>query len=185
MVSMSFGLEKRDRDIDKAISIAFKQGITMFAAAANDGGNRPRAYPSNKHGSVICVHASDGLGNVGKISPSPVKKEDNFSTLGISIQSKWKEAPVTMSGTSFATPIAVALAANVLEFARYKCLLDEYEQQCLYQFNGVRKILQLMSDERDGYDYITPLHLWKSKSCNNKSEDDKIAREITDIARSP
>lgn len=181
---MSFGLENRDRDIDKAIFIAFQHGITMFAAAANNGGNRPRAYPANKYSSVICIHASDGLGNPGAISPSPVAKEDNFSTLGICVPSRWKKIPVTISGTSFATPIAVAMAADVLEFARYKCFLDEYEQQCLYHFNGIRKILRLMSEERQGYNYIMPRLLWKSERCDNDSEDDDIARKITDIARS-
>jgi hypothetical protein len=177
---MSFGLDYRDTDIDKAITVALTRGITMFAAGANSGGNKPRAYPSNKQNAVICIHASDGRGNNGKISPTPLAKEDNFSTLGISIQSKWKKNEVHISGTSFATPIAVALAADMLEFAKYKCKLSEYEQQCLYKFNGVTKILRLMSEERDGYDYITPQHLWKPRS----TEEDIIAM-ITNIAQSP
>jgi len=176
---MSFGLDNRDTDIDKAITTALTRGITIFAAAANSGGNKPRAYPSDKQNAVICIHASDGRGNNGKISPTPLAKGDNFSTLGISIESKWKRSKVQISGTSFATPIAVALAADVLEFARYKCLLSEYEQQCLYGFNGVTKILRLMSDERESYDYITPQHLWKRENT-----DEYIIGKITSIAQS-
>jgi hypothetical protein len=181
VISMSFGIESdyRNVDIDKAISNAFRRNTTMFAAAANNGGNKSRAYPANRRNGVICIHASDGRGNDGGISPSPEKKKDNFSTLGVSIQSKWKGRKILKSGTSFATPIAVALAADVLEFARYKCLLSEYEQQCLYSFDGVCEILRLMSTPRQGYDYITPLRLWDGK--NTEAD---IVRKITEIARS-
>jgi hypothetical protein len=96
IISMSLGLEPDNRnvDIDKAISSAFKSNITMFAAAANNGGNKPRAYPANRRTGVICIHASDGHGNDGGISPSPESRKDNFSTLGISIESKWKRKKV-------------------------------------------------------------------------------------------
>ncbi|KAI1330204.1 hypothetical protein F5Y16DRAFT_31262 [Xylariaceae sp. FL0255] len=174
IISMSFGLEiYRDKDIDKAIQAAYNDNITMFAAAANSGGNKPRAYPSNRDTGVICVHASDGLGNDGGISPTPLENTDNFSTLGIAIASKWKGDDVLKSGTSFATPIAAALAADVLELARYKCDLDEDEQQYLYKFDGIRKILRLMAGKRHGYDYITPLNIWDDKK--------HIGREIYKI----
>jgi len=177
IISMSFGLEiARDKDIDKAIQAAYKDNITMFAAAANSGGNKPRAYPSNRGTGVICVHASDGLGNDGGISPTPLGNTDNFSTLGISIASKWKGDDVLKSGTSFATPIAAALAADILELARYKCDLDDDEQQCLYEFDGIRKILMLMANKRQGYDYIMPLHFWDGKKRN-----EDIVREINKI----
>lgn len=128
---MLFGLEPDNRnvDIDKAISYALKANTTIFAAATNNGGNKPRAYPANKRNGVICIHASDGRGNDGGISPSPESRKDNFSTSGVSIESKWKGRKVLKSGTSFATPIAAALAADVLEFARYTCSLSEYEQE--------------------------------------------------------
>ncbi|RDW74910.1 hypothetical protein BP6252_06052 [Coleophoma cylindrospora] len=181
IISMSFGLEHNNRnaEIDVAISNALKSGTTIFAAAANSGGNEKRAYPAKRSG-VICIHASDGLGNDGKISPSHLPKKDNFSTLGISIKSKWKGGDVLISGTSFATPVAVSMAADVLEFSRYRCRLSEHEQQYLYSYDGVCEILRLMSTERQQYDYIMPLHLWNSKSPNADSE---IATKITEIAR--
>lgn len=128
---MSFGLESsiRDTEIDAAIHDSVKSNISIFAAASNSGGNKPRAYPSiRKHG-VICIHASDGVGNDGLISPTPLKDNSNFSTLGICIPSKWQGVESHISGTSFATPIAAALVANVLEFARHKCELGEHEQR--------------------------------------------------------
>ncbi|CAI7622907.1 unnamed protein product [Penicillium pancosmium] len=183
IISMSFGLDNQDIDIDKAIHAAMRANISMFAAASNSGGNKPRAYPSRRINGVLCIHASDGAGNDGGISPTPLKKRDNFSTLGISISSKWKRKPIYVSGTSFATPIAAALVANVLEFARHKCDLNEHQQEVLYHIDGVRQILTLMVEQgtetRGGYDYIMPFHLW----TKNRS-DSKVAEIITDITNS-
>lgn len=108
---------------------------------------------------------------------------DNFSTLGICIPSKWKGIKTYISGTSFATPIAAALAADVLEFARHKCDLNEHQQELLHEFSGVRRILVLMIEQgtetRGGYDYIMPFHLWtKFRS------DSQVAEIITDITNS-
>lgn len=175
---MSFGLGiTQNADTDRAIAAAKRDGITMFAAAANSGGNKPRAYPSNRGSPVICVHASDGLGNDGRISPDPLPDEPNFSTLGISIESKWKGNDVLKSGTSFATPIAAALAADVLEFARHRCDLDEFELKTMRDYDGIRKILKLMARKRQGHDYLTPLHLW-----NGENDDEAILKELYKIA---
>lgn len=180
---MSFGLDVRDMEIDKAIHTAVNANISIFAAAANNGGNKPRAYPSSRTHGVICIHASDGIGNDGGISPTPLKKRDNFSTLGIAIPSKWKGKPVHISGTSFATPIAASLAADVLEFARHKCDLNRHQQDVLHHFDGVRQILELMVEQeaetRGGYDYVMPFHLWTAKRS-----DSKVAEMITDITDS-
>ncbi|RFU77424.1 hypothetical protein TARUN_4841 [Trichoderma arundinaceum] len=180
IISLSFGLEPDNRnvDINKAIFNAVSNNTIVFAAAANNGGNKPRAYPANRRTGVICIHASDGRGNDGGISPSPEPRKSNFSTLGISIESRWKGKKVLKSGTSFATPIAVALAANMLEFAMYKCSLDEYEQRRLHSYDSIEELLHLMSKERQGYDYIMPLHLW---SGNTEAA---ITRKLVDIARS-
>lgn len=169
IISMSLGLESSIRDIemDAAIHAAVSLNISIFAAASNSGGNKPRAYPSIRRG-VICIHASDGVGNDGLISPTPLKKRDNFSTLGICIPSKWQGVETHISGTSFATPIAAALIANVLEFARHKCELSEHEQTVLHHYDGVCQILRLMVEEnaeaRGGYDYIMPYHLWTAEN---------------------
>ncbi|PON23057.1 hypothetical protein TGAM01_v208062 [Trichoderma gamsii] len=117
---------------------------------------------------VLAIHASDGLGNDGGISPTPMKNRENFSTLGIAIPSKWKKQAVDISGTSYATPIAASFAANMLELARCKVDLSEHQQNMLRKYNGVRQILQLMVGKdiqpRGGYDYIVP-------EINNKLEE--------------
>ncbi|KAM0473028.1 hypothetical protein ACHAPX_008393 [Trichoderma viride] len=165
---MSYGTNAPDEAIDKAIETAMENKISIFAAAANGGGNELRPYPSKRADGVLAIHASDGLGNDGGISPTPMKNRDNFSTLGIAIPSKWKKQAIDISGTSYATPIAASLAVNMLELARCKLDLSEHQQNMLRKYNGVRQILQLMVGKdiqpRGGYDYIVP-------EINNKMEE--------------
>lgn len=175
---MSFGLGiPLNVETESAIVAAKRDGVTMFAAAANSGGNKPRAYTASRGSPVICVHASDGNGNDGGISPDPLPDEPNFSTLGISIASKWKGDDVLKSGTSFATPIAAALAADVLELARHKCDLNEEQFQSLCDYDGICKILKFMAKKRQGHDYLTPLHIW-----NNENNEEAIKQKLYDIA---
>lgn len=164
IISISLGIDGWDMEIDNAIHTAVNANIAIFAAASNDGGNKSRTYPASRSHGVICIHASDGLGNDGGISPSPSTTGENFTTLGIAIKSRWKKKDVHISGTSYATPIAAGLAADVFELARHKCNLSQHQQQVLYHFGGVRRVMKLMVEQgakdRGGYDYIMPDHLW-------------------------
>lgn len=170
IISMSFGLDSQDTEIDDAIDAACAKNISIFAAASNSGGNRDRAYPANRIG-VICIHASDGYGNDGGISPTPLEEGRNFSTLGIRIFSKWKKTKTCVSGTSYATPIAAAIFANILEFARHKCSLSERDQNKLRRSQEASQVLYRLGVGRDtkvkgrgGYDYIMPNLLRNGKS---------------------
>ncbi|CAM1505661.1 Fc.00g112980.m01.CDS01 [Cosmosporella sp. VM-42] len=177
IISMSFGLESRNVEIDRAIQRAAKADKIMFAAAANDGGRKPRAFPASRS-DVICIHASDGNGNDGGISPTCEPKKDNFTTLGIAVESRWKRKDVFKSGTSFATPVAVGMAANVLEFARHMCDLSEYENECLYRLDGILGILRLLAAPRSGYDFLSANNLW-----DKKNSDDDISSMIMKVVR--
>ncbi|KAF0323681.1 pfs domain-containing protein [Colletotrichum asianum] len=117
------------RIIEDAMQKASVEQCIMFAAASNAGKNQSRAFPASSRCGVICVHASDGLGNDGGINPIAASG-DNFMTLGMghkllqrstqtgsgSSGPKWLE--VHRSGTSFATPVAAGIAATILDLAR-------------------------------------------------------------------
>ncbi|RYP66887.1 hypothetical protein DL771_007544 [Monosporascus sp. 5C6A] len=173
IISMSFGFEPRNEAIDNAIERAFKAEKLMFAAASNEGGNKGRSRPG-KNSNVICIHACDGKGNKGDMSPNPEKKKDNFTTLGVAVKSRWKKQTVYKSGTSFATPVAAAIAADVLEFANLKCDLSGEDKKRLYKRDGMLEVFRAMSTERDGYDYVQPGHMWDGK------DDDEVAKTIRD-----
>jgi hypothetical protein len=80
------------------------------------------------------------------------------AAVGGLIKPKPKREKVWISGTSYATPIAAGIAANVLEFARHHVEMTPGQRECLYSWWGMSLIFQAMSVERYGYDYIRP---WK------------------------
>ena len=170
---MSFGLHSRPNAVTQAIKEAtIKKGKLVFAAASNSGGNSPRAYPASLTG-VICVHATDGQGNQSRFNPSKEEGGDNFATLGVAIESRWDGKTVLKSGTSFATPIAAGIAANVLDFGRHHLTDDDdqikYKRLCSY--SGMRLMFKCMSSRRGDYDYVSPWKVFSSLSGDLKTED--------------
>ena len=71
---------------------------------------------------------------MGDMSPSPVINDINLTTLGAAVESEWKSKKVYKSGTSFATPVAAAFAANILEFANFK--LEEEDRRSYASATG-------------------------------------------------
>jgi len=188
---MSFGLDNRTQAVTDAIISAVKKDKIFFAAASNSGGNSGRAYPASLRG-VICVHATDGYGNHAGFNPSKEEGGDNFATLGVAIESRWDKQTVNKSGTSFATPVAAGIAANVLQFARVHLIKNHgrkmYELLCCYK--GMRSMFKCMSTKRT-YNYVAPWNVfsWQSgglredhikEICDN-IEDLLITGEIPEI----
>ncbi|KAH7218860.1 hypothetical protein DER44DRAFT_846810 [Fusarium oxysporum] len=174
IISMSFGFYDRNNEINAAIDRALGAGKLLFAAASNEGGNRGRSRPA-RSSNVFCIHACDGKGNKGSMNPNPERNSDNFTALGVAVESKWKGETVYKSGTSFATPIAAGIAANVLEFAGLRCGLSPHQMARLKRFEGMQAVFRAMVSERDGYDYLNPLNLWDER------EDEEVARHIREI----
>ncbi|VUC32850.1 unnamed protein product [Clonostachys rosea] len=170
IISMSFGyptnqIEGYD-ELESAILYAYSKGVLLFAAASNSGANLDRAYPA-RDPHVICVHSTDSNGNRSKFSPTPLAQEINLATIGEAIESAW---PVKLcdaetnsqfvqwkSGTSFATPILVGIAAFLLQYARIH-LPDKAHM--LKRQEKMKSVLLKISDKtqqsiaRDGYSYI-------------------------------
>jgi len=172
---MSFGLKKNVSEVSDAIGLALERKKIVFAAAANEGGLEPRAYPASLPG-VICIHASDGYGTPAEFNPTP-ESGDNFSTVGIAIDSAWKGKPVLRSGTSFATPVAAGIAANILEFARTHLTREDDNAQFLYSYRGMRHILLAMSPERSNYNFMSFWNVFPER--DNPAEGlDEICKDL-------
>lgn len=172
IISISLALSEEHYDIDKELNQALKptsrdaKEKLVFAAAGNWGAYKSRAWPARKQG-VIAVHATDGSGKGTKFNPN-AQNDLNISTLGKNIEMKWpdlanpgKYKNVYISGSSFATPIAAGIAANVLEFARHRLELSQPKKNRLYSHHGMVKILKEMSCHRGDYDFLHPLDFWR------------------------
>lgn len=146
---MSFGFGDMDDALDGAIQHAASSGVLMFAAASNDGKNRPDgvAWPASDP-NVICVHSGDGNGNASTFTPEP-QDSMRIMVLGECIRSAWPEklqcprGSKLMSGTSCAAPIAAGIAALVLDYGRG--FLSAKEWKRLRRVNSMRKVFDSMS----------------------------------------
>lgn len=145
--------------------------MIVFAAASNDGANSGHSYPAwNSH--VACIYSTDGHGNRSPFNPSPDERAASggaFSIVGQFVSGAWPSdrsqagaSPCTrrMTGTSFATPVAAALAACVLGFASLYCK-GKLEKSFikLASHDGMRRVLTEMVDTNDrhrSYRYLNP-----------------------------
>jgi len=178
---MSFALRETNPDIDEAIQQALdptnvrETGATrkiIFAAAGNNkGGNTRPSWPASRNG-VIAIHATDGLGTPVNINPSSTGG-DCFATLGSNIPYTVYEEnkdgddddkEIYISGTSFATPVAAGIAANVLEYARRHIHdLNEDRKKELYSGPCMKRIFRAMSQKRGDYHYVQPWTFWEER----------------------
>ncbi|CAN8101795.1 unnamed protein product [Discula destructiva] len=158
IISISFGFHDNvDRELYGEIQAALDSKILIFAAASNDGGNGSRAYPAS-HDGVFCIHSATSEGNKASFNPTPRAMGDNFSVVGNEIESAWLgNSMKCQSGTSFAIPVAVAVAALM-----YGCIsrtMPEHTRLPLAVLSppGMRQVFHLLKQPRDGYDWIRPL----------------------------
>ena len=177
IISMSFGYEKEHLDVEKQLKRADDHNILVFAAASNDGASKPIniAWPARAT-SVMCVNSATGEGSNSGFNPPMDPKKWNFTMLGEEVNSAWplqliKEAEreenggtKRKSGTSFATPIAAATAALVIEFARQPPLCDYPKvAEYLKKFSGMQEVFMLMSERKEGkFYYVYPWKLLNS-----------------------
>ncbi|KAH7187349.1 peptidase S8/S53 domain-containing protein, partial [Fusarium oxysporum] len=167
IVSMSFGFDTdpiwKD-EMDQAIRLSNK---LFFAAASNYGANKRRTYPA-KASTVFCIHATDGNGNKSGMDPVPLPDSINFTTLGVAVPCGYKDGNERfLCGSSYSTPIAVGIAANILDQAQVlqrDGVLDVNECNRLYGYGGMKSVFKLMACKTDGYDYLAPWNLWHEQA---------------------
>ncbi|WAO84616.1 Subtilisin-like protein [Fusarium falciforme] len=178
IINMSFGLSSPNWNIITAICRAESLGIICTAAASNYGSNQTRSFPA-KLDQVLCIHAGDGNGNKCEQNPTPLRRSDNLSTLGVCIPSEWEdEEGHYISGTSYAAPVAAGIAANVLRFVRYataRGLMTQFQYDYAHSRSGMKRIMLAMCEtqQRDGYEFVTP---WRRIWREGSTESDVVSK---------
>jgi subtilisin family serine protease len=152
--------------IKKAVRYAASQHVLMFAAASNNGINESRAFPATIKQYVIGVHASDGNGNDGGFNPEPLYNDYNFQTLGVALKVPRIRANdwVKITGTSFATAVAVGIAAVMLDIGDRPQIMTELTRKRLKTCEGMKEMFHLMSKSHrtnGRYHHVAPWLLWK------------------------
>lgn len=172
IISMSWGCQKEVPEIKAAIRDAFHQGVTMFAAASNDGRISTVTFPANLR-QVICVNSCDGALFPSRPNPSP-KPDTNITIVREYLEAAWPihlcqngVNTASKSGTSIATPIAAEIAALVLEYARQRgpkgFRIDKPDH--LRHCDEIRKVLRYMvRDHESDFHCLVPSRLFYRKS---------------------
>ncbi|KAM0455083.1 hypothetical protein ACHAPV_007972 [Trichoderma viride] len=169
IVVMSFGFGSKNEVVYDAIKYAAFNDVLLFAAASNDGKNRPDgvSWPAiESH--VICIHSGDGYGNQSSFTPSP-KENMRIMVLGECVRSAWPPNlnlagdNKDMSGTSCAAPIAAGVAAVILDYARG--FLSRQEWESLHRVDSMRRMFERLKDpdSHSGYWWIQHWGLFDSK----------------------
>ncbi|KAK8197023.1 uncharacterized protein BKA78DRAFT_304904 [Phyllosticta capitalensis] len=145
---MSFGCRPTTK-IRSLLNEAKGKGILMFAATSNHGG-RFIKFPASSD-EVFAIDCADCTG--GRSSGNPganIVKPHRFSALGEILSLKGSiygsaRTPKLAEGTSFATPIAAATAAAILEFANQPPLVyDPLALKGLKMLEGMRAVLTVL-----------------------------------------
>lgn len=194
IISMSWGFETEHGSVAHAICKAFDKQKIIFAAASNYGANLPANLPVTFPASmpeVICVNSSDGYGNKSDFNPPPREDDYNFCTLGEAVPWSSKEAQPGKreTGTSFATPIAAAIATSFIEFTsqakfwRFK-IPDELKGDVRTR-NGILKIFVAISRDMGGFHYLQPWDLLRCGECRDQCRQSRetAARKIFNILK--
>jgi hypothetical protein len=123
-------------------------------------------FPARQLG-VFAIHSTTGNRAISEFNPNP-KMDENFSILSEYIESAWLTDSGTtstrrLSGTSFATPVAVCLSAFILAYIPRILPGHEnhYHKLQLRSYEGIRNVMQLMANKQttpqgQTYQYISP-----------------------------
>ncbi|KAJ0137111.1 Vacuolar calcium ion transporter [Fusarium oxysporum f. sp. albedinis] len=127
IINLSFSLRQLypSPRLNKVLNRLILNCKLIFTATSNSGGNKSRPWLAS-HPGVFCIHTTNQRGNTNRdINPTAQYSKDNFATLSKNIKSYWNGEKRYISGTSFATLIAAAMAANILEFAQRNLSADK------------------------------------------------------------
>ncbi|KAI0197476.1 hypothetical protein F4808DRAFT_473817 [Astrocystis sublimbata] len=159
MITISFGFDSvQSPDImGQEIRQCLHEGIMVFASASNDGGEGSRTYPA-KYDKVICAHSATCQGSKAERNPG-LEEDRNFSFVG------------EHSGTSYAAPVAVAVAAFMIGYIQKKMPGHAWVIKP-WSPEGILIIFKLMATNIDGYELVSPTRYLKY------TEEDKIRGDL-------
>lgn len=179
MISLSFGFQNPVQAISDKVTECLNRGISIFAAASNEAGNNDAMFPANMS-RVFCIHAASGAGNKYTHNPHPSPYPDwNFMTLGWDVKctccrldqyappSPNPDSSHYVSGTSFAAPVAMCIAAFMVDYIRktVDCSRFHIRPNCP---EGLQKIFrEMMSHEPDYHRYINPVAYFQRNNEDN------------------
>jgi hypothetical protein len=177
---MSFGFPKGITKVGEEIKKAYHADILVFAAASNDGVRRSRAFPAREEG-VFAIHSTDGHGLTSGYNPTIQADGPNFCILGDYIESAWPSKGTAgtsrrLCGTSFATPIAVCLAAFFLTYVPQQ--VTDLEGYCYHpkSYAGMKRLFLMLKDERSApYSSISPIKFFEEYNESHVRERIKTA----------
>ncbi|KAJ2987334.1 hypothetical protein NUW58_g4566 [Xylaria curta] len=181
IINLSFGLgSKPDRMLAQEIETMVVKKKLIFAASSNTGQFGGRAWPATAPG-VFAIHATNEHGTVDTdMNPEPLPSKDNFATLGCKIESYWNGHFRSISGTSFAAPIAAAIAANIIEFIRRQ-LPDVAEEFTSYRImRGLFRDHMTMNSTGGIYHKFKP---WAKGLWDEENEMEDVCKELRRIHR--
>ncbi|KAI0137788.1 ankyrin [Hypoxylon sp. NC0597] len=173
LINMSFGYDSAPEEVEEALKRAQQNKILVFAAMSNGGSLKEPKWPAREEIYAIGIHSCDGNGTKSGFTPLSRLSADNFMTTGENVVTHWpkeKGGPFRLdNGTSFATPVAVAMAALIFAFVEQKvCKIQRAKAQelvkleKLHENHGMRALLRSISSSNanPGYHTIWPELLW-------------------------
>lgn len=174
-LSFSLGLQAHP-EVEPVIKDLISRQKLIFAAASNEGPLGARMWPANRHG-VFAIHATNDSGDYNTtLNPGIKSHGDNFAVFGSQVQSYWDGKHRSITGTSFASPVAAAIAANVLEIARRT--LPESLAKGLTRYSTMRGLFRdhMSMNNMDGvYHVVTP---WETGLWDNYTSREEIKEKI-------
>lgn len=176
IINLSIGFDREGSyQLIKTLKEANDKGIIIFAAAANHGNRRAIAWPARDRNLTICVTSGGEYLQLSKFAPASNGILPMFITHGENIWTHW---PTNlgggfrrMSGTSVSTPIAVGMAAMILAFLNQRNVwkpsdkahwLGLAQEDELRTTNGMRRLLEYLSLEREGLKVLPPKLMWNN-----------------------
>ncbi|KAI1394275.1 ankyrin [Hypoxylon trugodes] len=186
IINMSFGYKFAPKVVKEALYRARQKKVVVFAAMSNGGSFEPARWPARDGVCAIGIHSCDEYGTRSTFTAPPASNADNFMVVGENIVTHWPTAKGggfrLDDGTSFATPVASAMAALTLAFAEQKICKAErnkaqefIELEDLYENFGMSMLLRnvSVSEASPGFLFVHPDLLWKDLDIRvNKLRED-------------